>query len=143
MDDRLEKLIRELRDEKCPRSVTEQVARRTGQGAVADRWWRVTPGWSLVGAAGLTALVVAAMLFGPGRVGPDSRQAGDAGRRTGFHPAAMDRAMVIEQAQGALVFIGRVLIEAGARTESALTTEAVPPLVEGFRTATTKLTKSL
>ena len=54
-----------------------------------------------------------------------------------------DHARVLAQAQGALVVIGRILIETGSHAENALLHEAGPPLLKSFHTAKTKLTESL
>ena len=134
MDDPLEKLIRELRSEDCPRSVLDRVNRRIARDAGRSRSLRLAIATRVVGA--VVAVVLGAWLIGQGipRPRPIPSLAS---------PETTDRTRVLEQTQGAIVMIGEVLLRAGAQVESSLLDEAVPPILKSFHTAKDRLKHSL
>lgn len=134
MDDPLERLIHALRDEACPPSVLDRVARRIARDEAPRRlrrpWW--VPG--VVGALAVVVLAVGMIWQG------NPRREADV---PGWAQEKPDRTQLVEQTQGAFVLIGRILIEAGTHAENTLMDEAVPPLLEGFHTARNRMIHSL
>jgi hypothetical protein len=131
MDDHLQGLVRELRNERCPRAVLDRVAERIGHRTkLTRRWPRLLP-WAI--ASALVMVAVSAWYW------PSRRDL----QPTAAAEVQVDRALVIQQTQGALVYIGHALIEAAAHTESTILNQTVPPLQNAFRTLKTKVTNPL
>lgn len=154
MDDRLREMIRALRAERCPDTVRDRVDRRLSERAGAGRWWGPRLAWVLAGVAVAIGLGV---VGGRGwRSGPDEAVSApgsvarvplpSASTTTTATATAMagradvDHQVVLEQAQVALLAIGRMLIDVGGHAEEVLVTDAAPPLIHGFLSAKTKLT---
>lgn len=138
MHDPLQDLARELKAERCPDAVSERVAGRIA-GARASRHPSRWPfpsrlHWALAGAGLVVVLGFGTMWHrpSPGLATPSPA-----------HLTASRQALVREQTQGALLAIGRILIDAGAHTGSTLRDEALPPLIDSFHSAKTKLTDTL
>ncbi len=131
MDDPLQKLVKELRGERCPASVMDHVAERIAADATVRWRWLRRPALVLV----ILVLVVGLMAWHwPPRSIPQA----------GAHDMTeAERALVIEQTRGALAYVGHTLIKVAVHTEGALQDQAIPPLRDGFRTAKNKLIESI
>jgi hypothetical protein len=123
MDHELQKLIRQLQDEKCPPTVLDQVAQRIAREKTPARPLRSSLAW---------AVSIACLL---GAVALWQWQA----RRE----ARANRALVVQQTQEAFGYIGQALIRAAVHTENTLLKEAVPPLRNGFETVRNKVTNPI
>ena len=134
MDDPLERLIRTLRDDTCPPAVLERVSRRIARDGRHDRRWRMFWAPGLAGALALVVLAVAVLR----RDAPPRDGAGSA-----LAQERLDHARILEQTQGALVLIGRILVEAGTQAGNTVRDEAGPPLLESFHTARKQILHSL
>lgn len=134
MDDPLERLIRTLRDETCPPAVLERASRRIARDRRKDRRWRLS--WVPGLAVALAVVVLAAALLRSGAPRRDTAASASAQERP-------DHALVLEQTQGALVLIGRILVEAGTQAGNTVRDEAGPPLLESFHTTRNRILHSL
>lgn len=145
MPEPLENLIRELRSERCSPAVQDAVARRLGGTSSANGRRALVPWPRLV--AGLAVAVVAGVLawkgFQPNSVRRDGVAESVSVAELSTQSVTEDPQRVIAQAHGAFVLIGRVLIDARAHAEQVVLQDALPPLAESFRIATTKLTHPL
>lgn len=145
MPDPLENLIRELRSERCPPAVKVTLARRLGgSSGVPGRqamalWPRFAAGLAVASVAG----VLAWNSFRPDTARPATVPEPAVATTALIAPESPDPKQVIAQAHGAFVVIGRILIEARAHAEQVVLQDALPPLADGFRIATTKLTHPL
>ena len=124
MDEKLQRLVRELRRETCPPRVLDEVARRIAAETRPPARFR----YALAGAAGLVLLACLAIWRWPAG-GADGHFAG--------RPQEARR--VADQAEGALACIGEVLREASAHSERILLKGAVPPLRNSLETAKNKI----
>ena len=132
MDDRLQKLIAELRRESCPPSLMDRVARRLDRDRASSRPRQFSFLPRFAGAVLLTVVVTAATWYWTPRPSPPAPVVTIA-------QSTSDRALVLEQTQGAIVAIGRILIDAGNHAEDAVLSDALPHLIQTFRSAQTKL----
>lgn len=145
MPDPLENLIRELRSERCSPSVQDAVARRLGGASGAPGrcalalWPRFAAGLAVAAVAG----VLVGILFRPNIVQPNTVLEPTVATTAAITPESRDPKQVIAQAHAAFVVIGRILIDARAHAEQVVLQDALPPLADGFRIATTKLTHPL
>ena len=122
MDETLQRLIQELRAEKCPPRVLESVARRLARRPIPLRRLRTA---SAVTAVCMAALLAAVMVWRrPNRDAVSPSQAFAANRT--------QQVRVAGEAVAALGYIGNVLLEAGKHTQNILLNETVPPLRSGF-----------
>jgi len=121
MDEKLQELIGQLQDQKCPPAVLEGVMRRI-EREKAPRPVRSYLVWAFA-----MSCVVGAVVFWQWHE----------------HRQARARALVVQQTQEAFGYIGQALIRAAAHTENALSKEAVPPLRNGFETVKNKVTKPI
>ncbi|MGE3308984.1 MAG: hypothetical protein AB7O66_03370 [Limisphaerales bacterium] len=135
MDDPIERLIRELRNETCPPSVLDQVSRAIPRGKTPKR--PRGPAWAWGALAGLASLVLVIALLWPGSARRDEN------RLVGEVRPETDHALVLEQTHAALAAIGHVLIQAGSSAESAVRQEAGPPFIKSLQTAKTLITHPL
>lgn len=133
MDDHLENLIRDLRSESCPASVTDHVSRRIARDTA-----RRTSRKSLLASCFLGALTV--VLVGIGLLWRGTDRADDLLREA---PPRTDSAEVLEQTHVALAAVGHILIRAGVHAEGTLREQALPPLLKSFHTVTDKITRPL
>jgi hypothetical protein len=125
MDPNLQRLARELRAERCPQCVLENVASRIVSKPSPVHWFQL----STVGFAVCIAALVAVLAVWrwPNR---EAR-----GPSPSVTPSRADQVRVAEQAGAALGYIGTVLLDAGKRTETIVVNEVVPPLRSGFDAA--------
>lgn len=129
MDQDLQRLIQELRNEKCPGRVTKKLADRIGS---QNR----SVGLGTFKIAFVTAVLVVLCGLAVWRQTPT----GEAARPAQPAPAAtLARAQVARQAEEALGYIGGILLKTGAHTEKIVLNQAVPPLRNSFTTAKEKL----
>jgi hypothetical protein len=136
MEDALQKLVRELRNERCPDAVLDRVAQQISRDTRVPRPWQRPAMW--VTASVLLLAVLTVWHWLPSR---DTKI-----KTAQITTAALteaDRTLVIQRTQGVLVYIGHTMIEAAAHTENAILSEAVPPLRNGFLTAKNKVTNSI
>lgn len=125
MDENLQRLARQLRMEKCPSAVLENVKSRIAQRRKAGRPLGSRP---VVFAFCMTVLMAGLIVWRwPNRDIQENAPA--------IVSSQPDRARVVHEAGVALGYIGAVLLEAGQHTESVLLNEAVPPLRTGFEKA--------
>ena len=128
MGENLPRLARELRKETCPPRVLDEVGRRISAQASPSRQLPYGIAAAVVGLVLLCCLAVWR---------PQPR--GDVGRQAQLEVPS-DPAKIAGQAEGALGFIGSILLEAGAHSEKVLSERAVPPLRNGFETTKNKIT---
>ncbi len=131
MDPHLQRLIRELRAERCPPRVLEKVKSRLTTGSGTFDWFR----FRAVGFAACLAALLAVLLvwrWPDGDVQSPSQAS---------LPRQTDAVQVAGEAGAALAYIGSVLLEAGKHTENVLLEDAVPPLRSGIE-AVSKTLKS-
>jgi hypothetical protein len=134
MDDQLQRLARELRDETCPRAVLDKVAERIARDRAASGRSRYR----------LTRAIASLLLIGAITIWQwQARREGHLATVALAAKAEADRALVIQQIRGALVYVGQVLLEAAVHSEEIILNEAVPPLRNGFQTAKDKVTKPI
>ena len=137
MDPKLQKLIRQLQDEKCPPAVLDRVAQRIAQenAPAPARSWRPALAWSL-------SVVAIAGLLGAAVLRPWQARR-DAQRVAAELAAAQmraQRALVMQQTQLAFGYIGQALLRAAAHTGNAFSKDVVPPLRNSFETVKNKVT---
>jgi hypothetical protein len=135
MDQELQKLIRQLQQEKCPPTVLNRVAQRISREKLPKR---------AVGTFFARAVSIACLLAAiPVWQWQVRRGARLATAEMAAAQARADRAVVLQQTQEALGYIGQALVRAAAHTENALLREAVPPLRNSFEIAKSKITKPI
>lgn len=132
MADPLERLIRELRDETCPASVPDRVARRLAGRAAPSRSWRRWLAWGLAAAVVLVGILAV----------PNPTRRRDRGFATRSSTEA-DHVRVVHQTVGALAVVGHTLLRAADHAGNSLVRDAAPPLFKSYQTAKTKLTDNL
>jgi hypothetical protein len=132
MDENLQRLIGELRNEVCPQRVRDEVTRRISSQELHVGSFR----YALP--AGATLLILCGLVVWRW---PESRHTQP--RPRWAQSETVERARVIAQAQGALGYVGNALLRAGARSEMALNIEAVPQLRNRFESATQKIIQLL
>lgn len=123
MDEHLQRLIQELRAEKCPPPVLQSVARRRARRPVSLRRLRTA---SAVAVVCLAALLAAVMVWRRPNHDADTPSQAFAANRA-------QQVRVAEQAVATLGYIGNVLLEARKHTENILLNEAIPPLRSGVK----------
>lgn len=136
MDQELQKLIRQLQDEKCPPTVLDRVAQHTSRGKMSGRSSRHSLRWA----------VSITCLFGVVVLWQQQQARREAQRVTAERAAAQvqaNRALVMQQTQDAFGYIGQALIRAAAHTENALLKGAVPALRTSFEIAKNKVTNPI
>jgi len=129
MQEDLKRLARELRQETCPRRVIDEVRRRIAAETPLPRRLRYAIPVALAGTAILCGLLVRSQLAG-----------GNAGQQPELvDQQAHSRMQVARQAESALGFIGTVLLDAGAHSETVISDRAISPLCNGLETAKNKI----
>ena len=129
MDQDLQRLVRELRKERCPQRVLDRVAQRV----CAQPRPRSRLGYKIAAVAAALALLCGLAVWRRPMVGEAWRYHEPARR------ASLARARVAEEARGALGYVGCFLLDASARSEKIVLNEAVPPLRNSFATARNKI----
>ena len=133
MDQELQKLIRQLQNQKCPPTVLDRVAKRISREKVPAGSVRS----SLVWAISISCLVLAAAAVWQWQARREAQFL------AAEHVARANRALVVQQTQEAFGYIGQALVRAAAQTENALLKEALPPLRNGFEIVKNKTTKPI
>jgi uncharacterized membrane protein len=133
MDEDLQRLARELRSETCPRAVLDRVAQRIARDT-PPRQLAHPFAWAIASLCVLGAITIWQW---------QARREAQTSTMELAAKTQTDRALVVQQTQGALVYIGYALLEAAAHTENALSKEAVPPLRNGFQTVKDKITNPI
>jgi hypothetical protein len=135
MDHELQKLIRQLQAEKCPPKVLDQVAQHISREKTTARSLRSSLAWAIS-----IACLLGAVAFWQWQARREAqlRSAELAAAQTG-----PNRALVAQQTQEAVGYIGQALIRAAVRAENTLLREAVPPLRNGFETVKNKMTNPI
>ncbi len=131
MHEDLQRLIQELRAEKCPPRIFEWVAQRRACRAARRSRFRMA---SAVAAVGLATLLAVVLVWRR-----SNREAVSLSQESA--PNRAQQVRVAEEAVAALAYIGNVLREAGEHTQNILLNEAVPPLRSGVQ-AVGKTTKN-
>ena len=129
MQEDLQSLARELRKEICPPQVIDKVVRRIAAETPRPGRFRYAIPVAFTGTALLFGLLVWSQLTG-----------GNAGRK----PALVEQQAHLQmqaarQAESALGFIGSVLLDAGAHSETVISDRAILPLRNGLETAKNKI----
>jgi hypothetical protein len=130
MDENLQLLVRELRQEYCPRRVRDAVSRRISTQEPARRRFGYGLSLAATAFAGLCCLAVWEWSRLE-RVHPQAQSA---------QQASLDRSLVIEQAENALGFFGGVLLQVEAHSERAIFKKAISPLRNSLETRKDKIT---
>jgi len=128
MDQDLQRLIRDLRAEKCPQRVLDEVAKRIREQQRPTR--RI--GYRIAAITAALALLCGLALWPR----PTVREARRHPEQVG---TSLERAQVAAETRGALGYIGGVLIAASAHTEQIVLNQALPPLRNSFSNARIKL----
>jgi hypothetical protein len=128
MDQDLQRLARELRNEKCPQRVIDEVTRRI---SLQPRQ-RGLGSFKIASVTALLALLCGLAIWRRPPVG-------EAPHLQQVARANVARAQVAAEAQDALGYIGVVLRDAGAQTRKIVLNQAVPPLRNSLATARNKL----
>lgn len=129
MDEKLQRITRELRHETCPPRVIERVARRIDRPAPRPLRFR----YGIAVALG-TLVLTAGVLLWRWQGSQNFPASSNLVQRTESDPAT-----IADQAGGALAYIGQILLEAGAQSGDAILTNAVPPLRQGLEIAKNNL----
>lgn len=129
MRENLSPIIRELRNETCPERVLAETARRISAQAPPPRPYRFAIGAAFAGLALLYCLAI---------LQPSTPLITRQPSKEARSPAPADRAQTTLQAKAALAFIGRVLVDAGERSQKTIFDQAVPPLRNSIDTAKEK-----
>ena len=124
----LERELRELRKETCPRRVIDEALHKIAAETPAPGRLRFVIPVAFASFVLVCGLLVARW-----------RPTGNAGRQTEL--AEQQRHQVARQAETALGLIGTALIDAGARSESVVSARAIAPLKHGFDTAKDKIVR--
>ena len=129
MQEGLPGLASELRKETCPQRVIDEAMRRIAAETPPPRRLRYAIPVALAG-----ALLVCGLLA----------WLRPAGENTGPQPEWVEqqahrRVQVARQTETALAFLGAVLLDAGAHSETVISDRAIPPLRDGLETAKNKL----
>jgi hypothetical protein len=130
----LQRLTSELRNEKCPQRVLDEVARR-----IAAQRANV-PAQTFYPRLLATGFITVALVIVCGLLIWHQPQPGPVQRQLAHVPAVSpERAQVIREAEGTLGYIGCILLDAGSHTEKIVLNQAVPHLRNGLVTAREKL----
>jgi hypothetical protein len=130
MQPNLTQLIRELKNEKCPKRVRDQVRGRISAREFSSRRLRLAFPLAIAGVVLACGLMVWQW------------QARDA-RQARLAQLSVERARVAHQAEDALGFVGSVLLNAGNDSGQIISDRTVPPLRNSFETAKTKITQHI
>ena len=129
MQKKLTQLIQELKNEKCPQRVRDQVRGRiAAQESSSPRLRRAVP----------LALVVVVLMCGFFVWQQKARQNA---RQQARAQLALERAQVAHQAENALGLVGSMLLSAGNDSQQIISDRTVPPLRDSFETAKTKISQ--
>jgi hypothetical protein len=129
MQKNLLQLASELRKETCPQRVLDEVARRISAQAPQSNRLRYR-----IAATGLILVLLCSLTVWLRISG------GHFDRQPKFvERAPLKHAEVAEQAEGALGFIGSVLLDAGARSEKVISDKTVPRLRNSLETTKNKV----
>ncbi len=123
MDENLKRLVEELRRERCPQRVLDEVARRLPRPARS----RLRVGFAM---AVVAAVVLSALTLWRWPADHITREKANAGS-----PLSTESARAAQQAGVAFECLGAALRDAGARSEEIILKSAVPPLRNSLQTA--------
>jgi hypothetical protein len=122
----LQRIVRELKNEKCPQRVRDQVRGRiSARESVRLRY--------AIPLALAAFFVICGLLVWQSQVRENIRQQAQLAQLT------TERASVARQAQDAMELVGSVLIDAGAHSEKIISDRTVPQLRNSLETAKNKL----
>ncbi len=131
MDENLQRLVRALREEKCPRRVHDAVAQEIA--AQSPTVGRFRPALAL---AAVMVIVLGCLAIWRWPVADAPQRQPELAVQ-----APPDTTQVVAQAEGALGFIGHILIEAGAHSERAISQETVSPLRNSLENTKQKISQ--
>jgi hypothetical protein len=129
MDEDLQQLVHELRQEVCPRWVHDKVARRIISQRPATGRRRFTFALATVALVAFCCLAIWRW--------PSGRRPAQQPQWAG--PPTTDRTLVVAQAEEVLGFMGSIMIDAGAYSEQVVLKGAVPPLQNHLETTRDKI----
>jgi hypothetical protein len=129
MDKDLQQLTRELRNERCPQRVLDEVARRIAAETPPPNPFRYRIAMAVAASIVLGGGV---LLRWPIREG--SRHAPEITQMR-----ATDRVQVARQVEGTFAYIGQVMVDASAHSQRVILNDAVPQLRNSFETAKDKI----
>ena len=135
MDQKLQKLIRQLQYEKCPPTVLDRVVQRISREKTPSHSLRSVLVWAVS-----MACLLGVVAFWQWQA---RREVQFLAAERAAAQVRANRALVVQQTQEAFGYIGQALIRAAAQTENALSKEAVPQLRNGFEIVKNKVTKSI
>ncbi len=131
MDQELQKVIRQLQDEKCPPAVLERLTQRISREKPPTRSLRSILAWAV--SIGFLLGTVVLLQWRA------HHEAERAAAEIAAAQARANRALVVQQTELAFAYIGKAVNRAAAHTENVLLKEAVPPLRNGFETIKNKV----
>ena len=126
----LQRIVRELKKEKCPQRVRDQVRGRVS----ARESMRLRHAAPLAFAGFILACCLAVWQW-------QARE--NARRQAQLAQLTMERTRVARQAQDAMGLVGSVLLDAGEHSEEIISERTVPQLRNSFETAKNKLTQHI
>lgn len=132
MDDRLQRLTRELRSEKCPPHVLAKVQER-----IACEQKSPFAGFGFPALAGLAVVLMLAVIVGVFQLTRELKPVPTPVQQA--RVSTSDPARVAAEAKLSLACIGHILLEAAHHSESVVLEKAIPPLTSGFKTVQTTL----
>lgn len=128
MQTKLTQLVRELKNEKCPQRVRDQVRGRIAARETAPRLRFAIP----------MAFAVVILLCG---LFVWQQQARERARQKALAQLTLERARVAHQAENALGLVGSMLLSAGNDSGQIISDRTVPPLRNSFETAKNKINR--
>jgi len=126
----LQRIVRELKKEKCPQRVRDQVRGRVS----ARESMRLRHAAPLAFAGFILACCLVVWQW-------QARE--NARRQAQLAQLTMERTRVARQAQDAMGLVGSVLLDAGEHSEEIISERTVPQLRNSFETAKNKLTQHI
>jgi hypothetical protein len=131
----MQNLIRHLKDQQCPPAVLDRVKERIARDAAPRNRFRPV----LAGTISIACLLLAFTLWQIHLLHEAQLLAAERAAAQ----ARAQRALVLEQTEQAVGYIGHALLRAATHTQNALLKEAVPPLRNSFETVKNKVTNPI
>jgi anti-sigma factor RsiW len=133
MDENLKQLVRHMRNETCPKKVLDEVQRRRRTATQKPATFR----YALVIAA--AAVILCVVTFWPPLVDTKVHTA----HKQATPRTNPERKRIAREAEGALGYIGAVLLDAGTHSGNTILKEAVLPIQNSLQTAKKKITDQI
>jgi hypothetical protein len=129
MHEDLQQLARELRNQRCPQRVLDEVARR-----IAEQTPPPNPLRYRIGVALAASVVLCSIVLWRWPVGRSSQPTAEVAQTQ-----PIDRVQIARQVEGTFAYIGQVMADASAHSQRVILNDAVPQLRNSFETAKDKI----